>query len=1034
MRNKVYKVLIVDDDEDYYIIISELLVQAEEVTFTVDWVDNYKEGLETLCTNQHDVYLLDYRLDLENGIKLLQNAIKGGCYKPIIMMTAMGNHDIDHQAIAMGASDYLVKGDMLNTTLLERSILHAIERKQAKTEVEEMEQRLTLATESAHIGVWDYFITENRVIWDERMYEIYELKHNEFNENYEAWKNRVHPEDIKSTDTKIQTALEKQKYFDLEFRIINSKKEIRLIEAHGIILRNTEGLPIRMTGINRDITERKKAEDELLQNQQLRQELNLLEDILEKVLAGYWDWDFRNGKEYLSLSFKKMLGYEDNELSNLIDTWRSLIIPEDLAKVDDSLHRHIQSRGKIPYYNEIRYRHKNGSIVWAINSGQVIEWDKEGNPVRMIGCDINISDRKKAEQTIENQIKQEKLLREITQRIRKSLEVQTIFYTACKEIRSVLQVDRVGIFQFDKDSNFNKGEFVAESVEKEFSLTLNIPIQDHCFGKKYASLYAAGKFMVTDDIYEQGLTDCYIDILANFHVRACIVMPLVNTDGLWGLLCVHQCNAPRHWKQTEIDFIHQLANQLAIAIKQAHLYKQLQEQLTERHKVQKELVKRNQELAITNEELARATRLKDEFLANMSHELRTPLNAILGMNEGLQDQVFGNVNDRQIKALQTIERSSNHLLDLINDILDVAKIESGNIELDCKPTSVEPLCKSSLIFIKQQAQKKGIQVKMNLSSNLPKIFVDERRIRQVLINLLSNAVKFTPEKGNIILKVNLRFPKESDLEKITFLNRDSIELKQKNSSPSQKELGEIKNHILNSKSRVSPEKGLKLKKYLRIAITDTGIGITPENIKKLFKPFVQVDSALNRQYAGTGLGLSLVKRIVELHRGEVNVISKVGVGSCFMIDLPYIESSSYANHTKSELKSTIEITKTQEQTSSLILLAEDNEANIISVSSYLKAKGYRLIVAKNGKEAITLTESNNPDLILMDIQMPEMDGLEAMEKIRSMSHFKDIPIIALTALTMSGDEERFLDAGADDYLSKPVKMKELITVMQRFIS
>jgi signal transduction histidine kinase len=223
-------------------------------------------------------------------------------------------------------------------------------------------------------------------------------------------------------------------------------------------------------------------------------------------------------------------------------------------------------------------------------------------------------------------------------------------------------------------------------------------------------------------------------------------------------------------------------------------------------------------LQLANEELKRATRLKDEFLANMSHELRTPLNSILGMNEGLQEGIFGRINERQIQVLQTIEISSTHLLTLINDILDVAKIESGQVTLELTATDINSLCNSSIAFIKQQALTKRIQLIPRIPKNLPEIMLDERRIRQVLINLLNNAVKFTLEGGTITLEVS-QVQLESSTTNLTPLN------------------------------------------YLKIAVIDTGIGISAENIQKLFQPFIQIDSALNRQYTGTGLGLALVKRL-----------------------------------------------------------------------------------------------------------------------------------------------------------------------------
>ncbi|WP_293086099.1 PAS domain S-box protein [Okeania sp. SIO3B5] len=400
------------------------------------------------------------------------------------------------------------------------------------------------------------------------------------------------------------------------------------------------------------------------------------------------------------------------------------------------------------------------------------------------------------------------------------------------------------------------------------------------------------------------------------------------------------------------------------------------------------------ELKQTNEELARATRLKDEFLASMSHELRTPLNAILGMSEALQEEVFGAVDEQQLKALQTIEHSGAHLLELINDILDVAKIEAGRIELNYTQVSIYHLCQSSITFVKQLALKKRIHLKTKLPTNLPIILIDERRIRQALINLLNNAVKFTQNGGSVTLTATLK-------------------------------QGPLNPGVANFPKQ----------NYIQIAVIDTGIGITPENLKKLFQPFIQIDSALNREYNGTGLGLTLVKRIVELHGGQVGVKSEIGVGSCFTMDIPYAATVPY--YVESETNSEVTIKPSQldgDISPPLILLAEDNDANITTVLSYLRAKNYRLIVAKTGEEAIALVQSEDPDLILMDIQMPGMDGLEAIKHIRHDLNLVDIPIVAMTALAMEGDREHCLAAGANDYLSKPVKMKKLANTIQELLT
>jgi GAF domain-containing protein len=311
--------------------------------------------------------------------------------------------------------------------------------------------------------------------------------------------------------------------------------------------------------------------------------------------------------------------------------------------------------------------------------------------------------QQQAEIALRQQYDRALLIAEISNRIRLHLDLPTVFEIATEEIRKFIRADRVGIFKFYPESNFDDGEFVAESVVEGFSSAMKVPIHDHCFGENYAAAYVQGRIQVVNDIDNAGLTDCHRDILAQFQVRANLVIPLLCGNNLWGLLCIHQCAHTRQWQEHEVNLIQQIAIQLAIAIQQTSLYEQSQQEIAKRKQAQ-------QQLTETNEQLARATRLKDEFLANMSHELRTPLNSILGMNESLQDEIFGSINERQLKALRTIESSSTHLLALINDILDVAKIESGQVTLELAATEIDSLCKSSLAFIKQQALTKRIQL------------------------------------------------------------------------------------------------------------------------------------------------------------------------------------------------------------------------------------------------------------------------------------------------------------------------------------
>lgn len=402
----------------------------------------------------------------------------------------------------------------------------------------------------------------------------------------------------------------------------------------------------------------------------------------------------------------------------------------------------------------------------------------------------------------------------------------------------------------------------------------------------------------------------------------------------------------------------------------------------------KRIAERTSELSAANAELARAARLKDEFLANMSHELRTPLSAIIGFAELLAEQVQGELNELQLNSLHTIEKSAQHLLSVINDILDVSKIEAGKLSLDMFPLSIERLCHASLQFIKQPAAQKKIDLSLTLDKSVPSIWGDERRLKQILVNLLTNAVKFTLEGGQVGLEVT------SDKER----------------------------------------------EVLHFTVWDTGIGIATDDMKHLFKPFSQVEGGLSRQYGGTGLGLVLVSRLTELHQGCISLESEPGKGSCFTVTLPWQRQSPNEvdifsrQATSQPERDVLSDDGMVAQRDGLILLVEDNEQNIETFQTYLTTKGYQVIVARHGLEAIQRTKEEQPALILMDIQMPKMDGLEAIRHIRADSTIAEIPIIALTALAMRGDRERCLAAGANDYLSKPVSIKKLRQKIEGYLA
>ncbi len=414
----------------------------------------------------------------------------------------------------------------------------------------------------------------------------------------------------------------------------------------------------------------------------------------------------------------------------------------------------------------------------------------------------------------------------------------------------------------------------------------------------------------------------------------------------------------------------------------------------------------------TNEELARATRLKDEFLASMSHELRTPLNAILGMAEGLRNQTFGSVTEAQASALATIERRGHHLLDLINDILDLAKIEAGQISLDMRIAALGPICLTSRTFVRQQAQQKPISLELDVPAELPLVRIDERRLCQALINLLSNAIKFTPPGGTVTLSAGYHpaFPPAlQSATRHTILAPPSIE----SSAP------------VPETDPTPPSQ-----RYLYLSVADTGIGIDVANMTQLSQAFIQIDSALDRQYQGTGLGLALVKRIMALHGGSLQVVSLPGVGSCFILGLP-LEADPPVAAPDTPSNPATPTADHGPSTRPAVLLAAERRAHISTIVTYLKAKGFPLRVAENGSEALALALADPPLVWAIDAQLPGLDSLALIQRLRQDPHFGPCGILVLVSGATDAIQETYRTAGADLCLGQPLSMQKLATAIER---
>ncbi|GBO55449.1 circadian input kinase A [Pseudanabaena sp. lw0831] len=793
-------------------------------------------------------------------------------------------------------------------------------------------------------------------------------------QNPDIWMQSIHPEDIDRVLQLYQLTVSSG-FFSEEYRIIRPDGDIRWIWGRCFPLKNANGKIEQMAAIAEDISDRKIAEIALRESEQrLKASESLLSAMFERSVVGMAITDADGKFVRTNPFYQQMVGYSENELQLMRFT--DNMLPED---IEDNLRLRTQvlSGESESYQLEKRLLHRDGKMLWVRTTSSKI-LDEVGQPPLFVGVIEDISDRKQAEESLQSLVEGtaaqtgENFLPALVQYIADALEVRYVFITQKKG----------GIL-----------EARAAWMDGQLHPTLYFSFAD----SPCTLTVKEGIFFCADNL-QQHFAKC--EFIENLDVDSYLGIAIANSKGeKIGSLCILD-DKPISQVQRANAMLRVFAARASAEIERQEaiddLY-QLNQQLESRVAQRtQELQFTNQQLSAANNELAKATKLKDEFLANMSHELRTPLNAVLGMSEGLMTGVFGDLNERQMRSLSLIETSGRHLLELINDILDVAKIGAGKLDLDLSSVAIEYLCKSSLNFVKQIANQKNIQLKLSVNPSIKIITVDERRMRQALINLLSNAVKFTPKGGKVCLEVNLQATETTELT-------------------------------------------AECPYVMVFSIIDTGIGISPEDISNLFQAFVQIDSSLNRQYAGTGLGLTLVKQLAELHGGCVSVTSQVDKGSCFSIILPYTESIELDKLDRAKPPSN-SFGESYNQASNLennlavnplILLADDNPINIETFSNYLTNRGYRLIFASNGQEAINMTIAQNPDLILMDIQMPVLDGLSAIESIRANPDVNNIPIVALTALAMTGDREKCLAVGANEYLAKPVQLSHLTAIIQQ---
>jgi len=894
------------------------------------------------------------------------------------------------------------------------------------------QERLALATSIGNIGVWDWDLVNKQLVWDDAMYRLFGMEKRDAVNMYDTWMQAIHPDDQANINTDIEAAIAQKKEYSPEFRIIWSDGSIHYLKTDSKTYFDAMGKPLRILGTNYDITHRKMIEEKLRMEHDFNNAiLNTAKNIVMVIN--------RNGEIIrMNLEAQQYTGYTLADVSGKPSFWENFLVPEEREKVRNLFKNMIT--GNIAERFEIHLIKHDQSIRLFDWTNSILN-DREGRGEFLITIGVDITDRKKIEEE----------LRETRD-----------------GLNNAQQIARVGSFDWNPVTGKLKWS------DEHFRLWGYAPrshVPDYAF-------------------FRQGVHPDDITSLEEILQAALTGKNKGEYD------CIHRVI----WLDGTIHYIHGrgqvLFNDQGNPVRMVGTVHNISEQ-----------VKAENELRLAKEQAEAANNAKSEFLANMSHEIRTPMNAILGMAHLLGET---DLNSGQRSYLRSIEGASNILLGVISDILDFSKIESGRLELEKISFDLAEVMDTLSIVTQTAAKGKDIEVLFCIESDVPRNLVgDQLRLSQVLVNLSNNAIKFT-QQGEVVIYVGCKII-DSESSKLIF------------------------------------------------RVEDTGIGLTPDQINKLFAPFSQADSSTARRFGGTGLGLAISRQLVKLMGGTLEVQSEYGKGSIFSFEITlhhsnlkkvWIEPSEkiasldvliLESHTKvkklitetmelmrwnavvvdsmAQIESRFEDTSREKSfdilllstqngnevenliirmekklkgtkppeiiiickeitreisvlmekkriagvvmkpfTSTIlsemvasqfvpgakntgavssviienfknarVLVAEDNEVNQQMIQKILERYGIVVSIASDGEECLQLLQENPEgyDMVLMDMQMPKIDGLEATIRLRSELGLKTLPVIALTGNAMESDKKRCLDAGMNDYITKPIDFKDL---------
>ena len=707
-----------------------------------------------------------------------------------------------------------------------------------------------------------------------------------------------------------------------EYEIAGFKGGHRRMESHAVPLYGEDGTVTGTLAVTRDISERVRNERAIRESEQ-RMEL-----AIEGADLGLWDLDLRSGVFNHNARLIGMLGYQTGEVEVSFGELVERLHPDDVENMRNAFVGHLKGIAA-RFESEFRLRHRDGDWIWIHARGKAVERDGSGHALRMIGTNLGITARKRAEEAARQSQEHTRLALAAAEMAAWRWDIPTDTTTWSEERNRLLGPQPAASYP----------DFRDMVIEEDRAVFLEV-----------------GRAAVrTGSTYE-----------AEFRLR--------RTDGAVRWLLARG-NIRRDTEGRAVAIIG--VTQDVTRRKEAALELEMH-----RHRLESLVRERTVQLSRAKEAAEAANVAKSAFLANMSHEIRTPMNGILGMAHILRR---GELTPKQRERLDTIDSAANHLLGILNDVLDISKIEAGKFVIEETPLAVEDLMGRVASILAEGAARKGISVCIADESFHGRLMGDPTRLEQALLNFAGNAVKFT-EQGSVILRA----------EKVHEDERCVV---------------------------------------VRFEVEDTGMGIAPEAIPRLFRAFEQADNSMTRRYGGTGLGLAITRRLAELMGGEVGVESTPGSGSVFWFtarlgkpvaaddeDVIGVEPGMAEDQLRLRHAGT------------RILVAEDEPVNVEVSRMLLEAAGLVVDTAVDGAAAVALARDGNYALILMDMQMPNLNGVDATRAIRALPGHETTPILAMTANAFYEDRRACLDAGMNGHICKPVDPEVLYRTVLMWLS